>query len=98
MPGPGRKPAIEPTFKMPPLWRARLSAKASDRSVSARTLTSIIASSSVALAQVGEADQAEAGIVDHVLRLGAVRAQFVGDFLRGAGVGKIGGDDDRPAL
>src|SRR5450631_184701 len=46
MPGPGRKPAIEPTLRMPPRWRARLSTKASESSVSDRTLTSIIANCS----------------------------------------------------
>src|SRR4029453_1327099 len=40
--GPGRKPAIDPTFRSPPRWRARLSMNASDNSVSARTLRSII--------------------------------------------------------
>src|SRR5262245_7848586 len=42
MPGPGRKPAIEPTLRRPPRWRDRLSTKASDNSVNARTLRSII--------------------------------------------------------
>src|SRR5674476_1624469 len=46
LPGPGRKPAIEPTLSRPPRWRSRLSTKASDSSVKARTLTSIIASCS----------------------------------------------------
>src|SRR5262249_34089585 len=41
-PGPGRrKPATDPTFSGPPRWRARLSTKASDSSVNARTLRSI---------------------------------------------------------
>ncbi len=46
MPGPGRKPATDATLRMPPLWRLRPSIQASERSVSARTLRSIIASCS----------------------------------------------------
>src|SRR5712691_301218 len=42
MPGPGKKAATEATLRMPPLWRSRLSMNASERSVSARTLRSIM--------------------------------------------------------
>ncbi len=44
MPGPGRKPSTEATLRMPPLRRARLSAKRSDRSVAIRTLRSTMVS------------------------------------------------------
>src|SRR4051812_9815754 len=44
MPGPGRKPSTEATLRMPPLRRARLSAKRSERSVATRTLRSTMAS------------------------------------------------------
>src|ERR1041385_4359007 len=46
MPGPGMKPATEATFRMPPLCFTMPSIQRSDRSVSARTLRSIIASCS----------------------------------------------------
>src|SRR5260370_456619 len=47
MPGPGRKAATEATLRMPPRCRARLSTKASDNSVSARMLRSIMPSCSL---------------------------------------------------
>src|SRR5213080_2133206 len=46
MPGPGMKAAIDATLRRPPLRRLRLSRKASERSVSARTLRSTIATCS----------------------------------------------------
>src|SRR4029077_882157 len=46
MPGPGMKPATEATFRMPPLCFTMPSIQRSDRSVSARTFRSIIASCS----------------------------------------------------
>ena len=49
---------------MPPRWRARLSMNASDRSVSARTLRSIMPSCSSRSSVGGTADQPEAGVVD----------------------------------
>jgi hypothetical protein len=44
MPGPGMKPAIEPTFNSPPLLRINWSEKRSDSSVRARMLTVIMSS------------------------------------------------------
>src|SRR5579883_3522918 len=49
MPGPGRNAATEATLSMPPRWRASASTQARERSVSARTLRSIMASCSARL-------------------------------------------------
>src|SRR5579872_5433860 len=46
MPGPGRKPAIEATLRIPPRLRMMESANRSDKSVKARILTAIIPSCS----------------------------------------------------
>src|SRR5581483_1358243 len=51
----------------------------------------------LAVARGGEPDQAEGGVVDDVLRLEVVRAQRLGDRLRGAGRGEVGDDHRRHA-
>ena len=68
------KAATDATLRMPPRRRSRLSTKASDKSASARTLRSIIASCSLRLSLRGGTEQAETGIVDHDLRLDAEAA------------------------
>ena len=51
----------------------------------------------VAIERSGQADQAEAGIVDDKLRLGALPRQSVADLPCRAGLQQIGDDHDRPA-
>ena len=50
----------------------------------------------VAVARAGKTYQAKAGIVDDKLRLVALRRQTLADQMRGAGLEKIGCNDDRP--
>ena len=71
--------------------------KASDSSVSARALRSIIVSCSARSRDGGKAEQAETGIVDHVLRLGALRCQRLAQRVRDIALQEVGDNNQRPA-
>src|SRR6516225_6118041 len=96
MPGPGMKAAIDATLRMPPLRRLRLSMKASERSVSARTSRSIIASCSPRSSVSAAPEQAEARVVDDHVRLEAAPVERLSDGLRGIGAREVCRQNGRP--
>ena len=96
MPGPGRNAATEATLRMPPRWRARLSTKASDNSVSARILTSIIASCSSRSRSAAEPTSPKPALLTTFAGSSPRRGQLLGDARDGIAPFEVDADNGRP--